>query len=137
MISFEQVTKSSRRPPFAMQTISYLAKGASVLSLIILTLINLSWQNPVQVHTALAYLTEPGDELDVSLGTQLAFIPPSDQVADQTPLISSTSESGSKISFELHSIATILLNLNLASRSGLAKPSVRSIYPLYSNALSN
>lgn len=120
-----------------MQTISYLGKGASVLFLIILMFINLSWQNPVQVRTALAYLTEPGDELDISLGIQLAFILPSDQVADQTPLISSTSETGSKILFELHSIVIILHNLNLASRSGLAKPSVRSIYPLYSNVSSN
>lgn len=107
-----------------------------MLFLVALALSNLSWQSPAQVRTVLAQLSESGDELSIALKIQLPFVPKSDQVEDQTPLISSSSESGSDLSLALHSIATILLNLNLASRSGSAKLSVCSI-SMHSNALPN
>ncbi|MCJ1428238.1 hypothetical protein MMC29_006146 [Sticta canariensis] len=108
-----------------MQAIAYLGKGASVLLLTTLAFSNRGWQNPAHVQTALDHLRENGEELGISIEYQLALIPPGDQAADQTRLISSASEISSDLSLELHCIARTLLNLNLASRSGLANPSVR------------
>lgn len=135
-LALNRLTKSSRQPAFNMQAISVIGNGVSILFLAIIAFSSLSWQNPAKVRTALVHFTEPGDELSISLEIQLV-LPLSEQVADQTPLIPSTFENDSNLSLELHSIATILLNLNLASRSGLAKPSVRLIYPLCSDESPN
>lgn len=120
-----KVPNFSYQPPLNMQAITYLGKGASVLLLTTLAFSNRSWPNPAQVRTTLAHLRENGEELGIFIEYQLALIPPGDQAADQTRLISSASESSSDLSLKLHFIATALLNLNLSSRSGLANPSVR------------
>lgn len=124
-LELQQPTISSCQPPFIMPAITYLRKCASVLLLTTIAFSNRSWQNPAQVRRALAHLRESGEELGISIENQLALIPRGDQAADQTRLISSASGSSSDLSLELHTIATILLNLNLASRSGSANPPVR------------